>query len=343
MSYTLRVNNKIVNDVLINGQQAIKIVDTNQTLWEAKEDLTAIDYLKFRNTDSDSQTWSMNLSSANSKGVMEYAITTESKGRFVKYTSNSTLTIPGGSTLYLRGDGFTKLSSSSTTTSPFTTSNDASFVVSGNLNTLLQYNNIPTIPYAGWTFAYLFYDKSFLFDNIILPFSYIYLHGYEYMFCNCPNLKTPPELPATIVELYGYKNMFTYCTSLETAPELPATEIGIASYQYMFAGCISLKKAPSSLPATDLTTSSYEQMFSNCTSMTTAPVISDKTSTAEKCYYQMFYNCSKLKVRNSAASGATLFFTCPSSLASNQVTDMFTYTGGSFTGTPSSNGKYYYY
>ena len=145
------------------------------------------------------------------------------------------------------------------------------------------------------------------------------------------------ENPPTNVDSYAFNGMFYNCTNLTTAPSLPATSITTCSYWYMFYGCTSLKVAPE-LPAKTLAFGCYYSMFEGCTSLETAPEL-PATTLNEQCYRFLFKGCSKLKVNTS--TGCKIF-TCPSSIPSNAVTDMFTNTGGSFTGTPTAGTTYYY-
>ena len=88
-------------------------------------------------------------------------------------------------------------------------------------------------------------------------------------------------------------------------------------YNAMFYGCTALTTVPE-LPATTLAPCCYESMFSRCTNI--------KLSTAQTGEYQTAYRIPK--------SGTGTTFT-------NALTDMFTDTGGTFTGTPSINTTYY--
>lgn len=149
-----------------------------------------------------------------------------------------------GKKLYLRGSGNTK----------FYTSNGATFVLSaragcsGNLNTLLEYSNPPTV----------LSNKC-----------------YSNMFDGCTNLTTAPALPATTLGNNCYSYMFRDCTSLTTAPALPATTLTEGCYWCMFYGCTNLTTAPE-LPATTLATYCCRDMFNNCSSF---KVSSTKTGT----------------------------------------------------------------
>ena len=147
---------------------------------------------------------------------------------------NGTAISSSNKKLYLRGSGNTT----------FCTSLGAQFALSaragcsGNLNTLLEYNNPPT-------------ELSTK-------------HCYYSMFHGCTNLTTAPALPATTLSDYCYQYMFYLCTGLTTAPALPATTLTTRCYQQMFYGCTSLTTAPA-LPATTLAESCYNGMFYNCT------------------------------------------------------------------------------
>ena len=114
-----------------------------------------------------------------------------------------------------------------------------------------------------------------------------------------------------------YRNMFSGCTSLTTAPSLPATTLANFCYYYMFNGCTSLTTAPS-LPATTLAFYCYSYMFYGCTSI--------KLAISKSREYDKEYRIPK------SGNGVT---------ASSALNNMFTQTGGTFTGTPSINTTYY--
>ena len=140
-----------------------------------------------------------------------------------------------------------------------------------------------------------------------------------------------------------YADMFKQCYSLTQAPELSATTLAPSCYAKMFYGCISLTRAPA-LPATTLATQCYSQMFQDCTSLTQVPVL-PATTLATQCYYQMFFNCTSLKLSSTKTDEYTQEYRIPSSgngtTASNALTSMFTFTGGTFKETPSINKTYY--
>lgn len=96
----------------------------------------------------------------------------------------------------------------------------------------------------------------------------------------------------TLTKSHCYSYMFHECTNLTTAPELPATTLSVSCYSYMFRDCSNLTTTPN-LPATTLTDYCYYSMFYNCSNLTTAPELPAITL-IEYCYYEMFQKCSKL-------------------------------------------------
>ena len=137
--------------------------------------------------------------------------------------------------------------------------------------------------------------------------------------------------------------MFDGCTSLTQAPALPATTLAAGCYAVMFNGCTSLTQAPA-LPATTLEISCYLQMFNGCTSLTQAPAL-PATTLASNCYYFMFSGCTSLKLSSTKTGEYTQEYRIPTTgtgtTASDALTNMFTVTGGTFTGTPEINTTYY--
>ena len=235
---------------------------------------------------------------------------------------------------------------------------------SGNIQTLLDWENPSVIIGTSQCYSGLFYGCTNLtsapelrattlswgcytamFQGCtsltsapVLPATALAKYCYQGMFQDCTSLITAPELPATTLMTYCYQGMFQGCTSLTSAPVLPATALENACYQGMFQGCTSLITAPE-LPATTLKYQCYEQMFKGCTSLTTAPELR-ATTLANWCYQFMFRGCAKLKVNENV--GGNKIFMCPTTIPTAAVTDMFTNTGGTFTGTPTAGNTYYW-
>ena len=228
---------------------------------------------------------------------------------------------------------------------------------------------LPATTLANSCYGYMFRNCKSLTTAPQLPATTLTSNCYSAMFYNCTSLTTAPELPATTLALGCYSSMFYGCKSLTTAPDLPVTTLVDACYQDMFFGCTSLTTAPA-LPATTLTTNCYYEMFYNCTSLTTAPAL-PATTLNTNCYYEMFYNCTSLTTAPELPATTLanvcykkMFYGCTSlklsetktdeyrrpyiipsegtgTTASDALTDMFTGTGGTFTGTPTINTTYY--
>ena len=143
--------------------------------------------------------------------------------------------------------------------------NDAKVACSGDIRTLMNYENYSDIQTSG---------------------------NFQSLFQGCTSLTTAPALPATTLAQECYSGMFSGCTSLTTAPVLPATTLASMCYSGMFQNCTLLKAAPE-LPATTLASQCYDSMFSGCTSLTAAPAL-PATNLVWRCYYDMFSGCTNL-------------------------------------------------
>ena len=88
----------------------------------------------------------------------------------------------------------------------------------------------------------------------------------------------------------------------------------------------------------------YYYMFRDCTSLTTAPSL-PATTLALSCYISMFYGCTSIKLAISKSREYDKEYRIPKSgngvTATSALNNMFTRTGGTFTGTPSINTTYY--
>lgn len=239
-----------------------------------------------------------------------------------------------GKKLYLRGKGNTGFYASY---SGIKWVLSAKAGCSGNIQTLLDWENPPTVISPENCYYEMFAECANLTTAPELPATTLSNRCYYYMFENCTNLTSAPELPATTLADYCYNTMFRGCTNLISAPELPATTLTDSCYNAMFYGCTSLVNIPN-LPAVTLAKKCYSNMFGNCTSLTSAPKL-PATILANECYHYMFQGCTSLKVNTTSG---TKIFTCPSSIPSAAVADMFTNTGGSFKGTPTAGNTYYW-
>ena len=170
-----------------------------------------------------------------------------------------------------------------------------SIAASGSIMSMLDGNGISTDITQTYCFSYLFKNCTDLTSAPELPATTLVNYCYNYMFQGCTALTTPPELPATTLNAGCYRGMFDGCASLSSAPVLPATTMVGNAYMYMFRNCTSLTIAPE-LPATTLTTGCYRYMFYGCTALTTPPPTLPATALSGAYAYQyMFYGCSNLE------------------------------------------------
>lgn len=174
-----------------------------------------------------------------------------------------------------------------------------------------------------------------------LPATTLADHCYTSMFYRCERLTEAPELPATTLAPSCYSSMFTYCRLTE-APELPATTLADWCYQWMFSSTRLV--TPPSLPATTLARSCYMSMFSWCSYLTSLPML-PATTLEDWCYTSMFVGDRWIKLSTTQAGEYQTPYRIPSSWtwtdASNTMTNMFSGTWGTFTGTPNINQTYY--
>ena len=208
---------------------------------------------------------------------------------------------------------------------------------------LTQAPALPATTLAIYCYQYMFNGCTSLTQAPTLPATTLADYCYQCMFKGCIGLTQAPALPATTLATNCYRYMFRDCTALTQAPALPATMLTSKCYQYMFYGCTSLTQAPA-LPATTLVNNCYDSMFQGCTSLVQIPAL-PATKLANYCYRHMFQNCTKIKLSSTQSGEYTQTYRIPSSgngtTATNALNDMFTSTGGTFTGTPSINTTYY--
>lgn len=179
----------------------------------------------------------------------------------------------GGSNGNLRLRG-TNLKGTSVTgqysTITFTDSN-VPVACTGDIRTLLDWNNYTTVNTENAMFIKLFENCSVLTSAPELPATSLAYNCYYCMFLGCTNLKSAPELPAEELAYQCYDSMFSGCTNLKTAPELPAKISQRECYARMFSGCTNLKSAELSIEFLDRDCCS--QMFNNCTNLSSVTML----------------------------------------------------------------------
>ena len=282
-------------------------------------------------------------------GTLEYSTDTSTWSTWDGTTTLSSATSGSDNVLYLRGTGNTVIgyydAADTEDYIPWKI-NGTDVRCDGNIETLLDYATVeagqhPTM--AKRCFGGLFQDCTSLTQAPALPATTLANRCYQDMFYGCTSLTQAPALPATTLADDCYENMFWGCASLTQAPALLAVTLATYCYSGMFQGCTSLTQAPS-LPATTLGVACYLGMFQDCTSLTQVPAL-PATTLETDCYSGMFRGCTSLKLSSAQTGEYTQEYHIPSSgtgtTATVALNDMFTNTGGTFTGTPTINTTYY--
>ena len=208
---------------------------------------------------------------------------------------------------------------------------------------LISAPELPATTLANNCYNSMFYGCTALTQAPALPATTLADYCYSSMFYGCTALISAPELPATTLSNGCYSFMFRGCTALTQAPALPATTLAIYCYNSMFYGCTALTQAPA-LPATTLSSDCYGSMFDGCTALTQAPAL-PATTLSKSCYSFMFRGCTSLKLSSAKTGEYTQAYRIPTTgtgtTKSGALTNMFAFTGGTFTGTPAINTTYY--
>jgi len=244
-----------------------------------------INYLQFTAVDGDAK---IGLSEATSPDV-QYSF----DGKSWVAWDYKEITIPNGSTVYLKGNnpkGFSK---------GFPMNNhfmmQGKIEAHGNIMSLIYGEHcdaIPTIPNS-CCFESLFEGCKSLLTAPEMPATTLTEGCYQFMYRWCFSLSVAPELPAKELRWGCYKGMFYGCTSLVKAPSLPALKLAYWCYSYMFKDCESLVKAPK-LPSETLAEFCYTSMFEGCVSLVMAPKL-PASDLQPECYKRMFFGCKKLE------------------------------------------------
>ncbi len=219
-------------------------------------------------------------------------------GKWVQFTSTVSDVAFGGEkgNLRLRGKSIKGTATTSYNYSTISFGNTTKVSCTGDIRTLVDYKGYNTTASTGDArFCYLFKECSQLTTAPDLPATSLAGYCYYHMFLNCTSLtKVPSELPATILPGYCYCGMFSGCTQLTTAPVIRAdTMNGDSCCNSMFDSCSSLTTVQEELPATTLSFQCYSNMFKKCSSLTKAPKL-PAIALAKLCYKSMFWNCDKL-------------------------------------------------
>lgn len=252
---------------LIVGKDAVTIDDMTVAEWKPGETtggeaLERPDYLTF--TADAYQYFRMACTGEYELSGLEYSV---NFGEWKKYTSGISVTFGGKyGDLRLRGTNVTGTAENEKKYATISLSRDVKVKCTGDIRTLLDYNDYKNVNTSNARFCYLFYK--------------------------CNVLTSVPKLPAKDLADRCYHNMFAECTAIEKAPELPATKLKEYCYYCMFDGCTALTEVPD-LPAEDLPEQCYHWMFLGCKELVKGPKISAATISQYSCY-GMFSSCAKL-------------------------------------------------
>ena len=291
-------------------------------------------YLTFTGTDSFSI--KTNNNAKNWNGTLQYSTDANTWT-----TWDGTQISSDNNVLYLRGTGNTEIAGYGSICWVITT--QGTVACSGDIRTLLNYADPASSSMGAYCFSNMFKIWTSLTAAPELPATILAGNCYSDMFAGCTSLTTAPELPATTLASNCYQSMFNGCANLTTAPELPATILAENCYRNMFNGCTSLTTAPE-LWATTLESYCYNNMFGGCTSLTT-PSELPATDLMNSCYRSMFQGCTGIKLSTEQTAEYSVPYSIPKegtgTMGSSSLNDMFTGTGGTFTGTPTINTTYY--
>ena len=252
---------------LIVGKDAVTIDDMTVAEWKPGETtggeaLERPDYLTF--TADNWQYFSMECKSGYELSGLEYSV---NFGEWKTYTARTSIQFGGRfGNLRLRGTNINGTAENETKYATISLSRDVKVKCTGDIRTLLDYNDYKNVNTANARFCYLFFK--------------------------CAALTSVPKLPAKDLADRCYHNMFAECTAIEKAPELPATKLKEYCYYCMFDGCTALTEVPD-LPAEDLPEQCYHWMFLGCKELVKGPKISSATISQYSCY-GMFSSCAKL-------------------------------------------------
>ena len=353
----------------ISDENIIPAVDFPDLIRDRLQVAPPKPYLTFKSPNS--FTLAVNDTTKHWNGTLEYSTDASTWTTWDGTTTLTSATKGSSNVLYMRGTGNTVITGSTTTNYRWVlTGSNISCI--GNIENLLDYatvasGNHPTM--ASSCYYGMFRECTSLTQAPSLSATTLATNCYFSMFSGCTSLTQAPDLPATTLESSCYRSMFFGCTSLTQTPSLPATTLANYCYYQMFQNCTGLTQAPTlpattlanscyfnmfygctaltraqSLSATTLVDGCYRSMFQGCTSLTKAPAL-PATTLVSNCYRKMFYGCTSLKLSSTQTGEYAQEYRIPTSgtgtTATDALTDMFTSTGGTFTGTPEINTTYY--
>lgn len=175
------------------------------------------------------------------------------------------------------------------------------------------------------------------------------------IFKGCTSLIEIPDITLSgNINRITADSMCEGCTSLIKAPKIKVNntteESVILSFVYAFKDCTALNDIPDSLFSSVIDNCTVNNMycgsmFKGCTSLEKLPVLPTLNSTSSNTinYVSMFEDCSKIKISETETGSYVNEYSINVTGLTSRVGlwDMFTNTGGTFTGTPTINTTYY--
>lgn len=258
---------------LIVGKDAVTIDDMTVAEWQPGETTGGValerpDYLTF--TADNWQSFSMECKNGYELSGLEYSV---NFGEWKTYTARTSIQFGGRfGDLRLRGTNVTGTAENANKYATISLSQDVKVKCTGDIRTLLDYNDYKNVNTANARFCYLFNKCNVLTSAPKLPAKDLADHCYHNMFAECTAIEKAPELPATKLKEYCYYCMFDGCTALTEVPDLPAENLPEQCYHWMFLGCKELVKGPKISAATISQYSCYG-MFSSCAKLSSVALL----------------------------------------------------------------------
>lgn len=299
-----------IEDLKLGENQITKVYLGEEEIWSKSQPPIVVNALRF--TSPNAQTIVIDSSKLGSIALnMEYS---NDGDNWNTWNVTTPLSFGGDTPLYIRGTN-TFLAKGGTNYTHFIFSTNSPVYCNGNIMHLFDYTqDLTEFPSSA--------------DS----------RGVKYLFQNCTQLVEAPDSSITKGCGYMYYYMYDGCTNLVKASDILATSCGDSAFSYMFNNCTSLVHAPKMASIYTGSSSMYEGMFYGCTNLEEIPLPRLQQSFANTSIYNnMFRNCTKIKMSETQTDEYPNEFTFSESnpaLLSGNTADMFTGTGGTFTGTP---------
>ena len=258
---------------LIVGKDAVTIDDMTVAEWKPGETTGGValerpDYLTF--TADEYQYFRLLCTGEYDPSDLEYSV---NFGEWKKYTYGISVTFGGKyGNLRLRGKNVTGTAENETKYATISLARNVKVQCTGDIRTLLDYNDYKNVNTSNARFCYLFNKCKVLTSVPKLPAKDLADHCYHNMFAECTAIEKAPELPATKLKEYCYYCMFDGCTALTEVPDLPAEDLPEQCYHWMFLGCKELVKGPK-ISAATISQYSCNGMFSSCAKLSSVALL----------------------------------------------------------------------